>query len=90
MLHRDTGERTSFTDATRRITSMDDRDLPDLHQAHEDHWDVYAEALDLTIEGHRLIAQEIVYETKLLWRGAVSWLRDLTGSASRRRSSPPV
>ncbi len=89
MLHRDTGERTSFTDAERRIISMDDRDLPELHHATEDHWDVYAEALDLTIEGHRLIAQEIGYEAKLLWRGAMSWLRQI-GPANRRGSSPPV
>jgi hypothetical protein len=95
MLHRDTGERTSFTHAEVRISSMEDRDLPDVthssfDQKYGDHWELYAEALDLTIEGHRLIAQEIAYEGKLLWFGAVSWLRDTVGTAMRRRSSPPV
>jgi hypothetical protein len=57
---------------------------------HPDHWDMFAEAMDLTIEGHRLIAQEIVFETKLLWRGAVAWARDLRGATARGRSSPPL
>ncbi len=64
---------------------MTDRDKPEA-----DHWDVFAEAMDLTIEGHRLIAQEIVYELKTLWRGMVAWLRDMTGTTFRRRSSPPA
>ena len=34
------------------------------------HWDMYAQAMDLTIEGQRLIAQEIVHEMRLLWRAA--------------------
>jgi len=55
-----------------------------------DHWEMYAEAMDLTIEGHRLIAQEIVYEVKALWRGVVSRLRGLAGMAPGRRSIPPV
>ena len=55
-----------------------------------DHWEMFAEAMDLTIEGHRLIAEEIVYEVKLLWRGATAWLRDMIGVAFRRGSSPPV
>jgi hypothetical protein len=56
----------------------------------DDHWAMFAEAMDLTIEGHRLIAQEIVYETKVAWRGMVGRLRALTGTAARRRSSPPA
>jgi hypothetical protein len=55
---------------------------------HEDHWEMFAEAMDLTIEGHRLIAQEIVYEGKLLWRGGVAWLRGMIRTTARRRSSP--
>ncbi len=62
--------------------------MTDRDKTEADHWDVFAEAMDLTIEGHRLIAQEIVYEMKLLWRGTVAWLRDLAGTALRRRSSP--
>jgi hypothetical protein len=69
---------------------MDDRDLPIRDEGHEDHWETFAVATELTIEGHRLIAEEIGFEAKLLWRGALSWLRELTGLLQRRRSSPPV
>lgn len=63
-----------------------------------DHWEMFAESMDLTIEGHRLIAQEIVYEVKLLWRAMGAKLRGALGSrlhglvaaATRRRSSPQV
>ena len=58
--------------------------------AQEDHWEIFAETMDLTIEGHRLIAQEIVYEAKLLWRNGVSWLLDIGGAMARRRPSPPI
>ncbi len=67
---------------------MNERDTPD--HANLDHWDMFAEATDLTIEGHRLIAEEIVYEVRLLWRGIASWLRGMIGLTVRRRSSPPV
>jgi len=90
MLHCDTGEKTSFTHTERRIHSMDDRDLTNRKEINCDHWEMFAEATDLTIEGHRLIAEEIGYELKLLWRGIVTGLRDLIGTQSRRRSSPPV
>lgn len=33
-----------------------------------DHWDIYAETMDLTIEGHELLAREILCELKGLWR----------------------
>ena len=69
---------------------MDDRDLTDRDEANGDHWEAFAVAMELTIEGHRLIAEEIGFELKLLWRGAVAWLRDLIGMLPRRRSSPPV
>jgi hypothetical protein len=55
-----------------------------------DHWDTFADSADLTIEGQRLIAQEIVYEVRVLWRLATSWLRQVTGTAVRRRSTPPI
>lgn len=58
--------------------------------ANEDHWEMFADAMDLTIEGHRLIAQEIIFEAKLLWRGVVCRLRELAAMATRRGSSPPV
>ena len=70
---------------------MDERDLEtDRDQPNGDHWEMFAEAMDLTIEGHRLIAQEIGYEAGLLWRGATAWLRDWVGMASRGGSAPPV
>jgi hypothetical protein len=74
---------------------MNNHDLPDPDQQYGDrengdHWEMFAEAMDLTIEGHRLIAQEIVYEAKLAWRNGTDWLRGLIGMTSRRGSSPPV
>lgn len=33
-----------------------------------DHWEGLALSLDLTIEGQRLIAQEILWEMKAVWR----------------------
>ena len=69
---------------------MDDRDRMNRDQPTEDHWEMFADAMDLTIEGHRLIAQEIGHEAKLLWRGAVSWFRDMIATTPRRGSSPPV
>jgi hypothetical protein len=68
---------------------MEHRDLTNREETNGDHWEMFAEATDLTIEGHRLIAQEIGYEAKQLWRHTVSWLRDLIGMPSRR-PSPPV
>jgi hypothetical protein len=69
---------------------MHERDPDERDPTELDHWEMFADAMDLTIEGHRLIAQEIGYEAKALWRGIVSWLREMTGNTSRRRSSPPV
>ena len=64
---------------------MNDREPTD-----RDHWEMFAESMDLTIEGHRLIAEEIIYELKLLWLGTASWLRELTGMSAGRRPSPPA
>ena len=69
---------------------MDDPTLTNRDEAHEDHWETFAVAMELTIEGQRLIAEEIGFEAKLLWRGATSWLRELIETLPRRRSSPPV
>ena len=69
---------------------MDDREFANRDQPNGDHWEMFADAMDLTIEGHRLIAREIGYEARLLWRGAVAWLRDVTGMTPRRGASPPV
>jgi hypothetical protein len=64
---------------------MNDREPDD-----RDHWEMMVESMDLTIEGHRLIANEIAYETKALWRGLVNKANDLMSLLARRRSSPPV
>ena len=69
---------------------MDDREFANHNQPNGDHWEMFADAMDLTIEGHRLIAREIGYEAGLLWRGAISWFRDITGIGHRRGSSPPM
>lgn len=47
------------------------------------HWDMCAQAMDLTIEGQRLIAQEIVHELRLLWRAAPGWARDMAAPLRR-------
>jgi hypothetical protein len=70
---------------------MNEHDAPDgthsdRDQADQDHWEIFAEAMDLTIEGHRLIAEEIIFEVKLAWATFVSWLRGLAGMTT----SPPV
>jgi hypothetical protein len=55
-----------------------------------DSWEMFADAMDLTIEGHRLIAREIVYEAKLLGRAVVSWMHGIVGSMAKWRSSRPI
>jgi hypothetical protein len=70
-----------------RNRSDSDRSGPE--HANDDHWEVFAQAMDLTIEGHRLIAEEIGHEVRWLWRAAVSWLREVTGGTARG-SAPPV
>jgi hypothetical protein len=48
-------------------------------------WDDYAEAQLLTIEGNRLIAQEIASGIRRLWRRVMHWL-----DAGQRRHLPPI
>ena len=69
---------------------MDSRDHTDRDGAPDDHWETFAVAMELTIEGHRLSAEEIGFELKFLWRGAVAWLHELAEMLPRRRSSPPA
>lgn len=68
---------------------MDDRDPTNREQPNRDHWEIFAETTDLTIEGHRLIAQEIIYEVKLLWRRIRDWAYSIAGASMRRGSPPP-
>jgi hypothetical protein len=51
---------------------------------------MFADAMDLTIEGHRLIAQEIVYETKLLGKAVAAWMHDVIGGMFKWKASPPA
>jgi hypothetical protein len=69
---------------------MDNRDAVNRDTAHGDHWETFAVAMELTIEGNRLIAEEIGFELKWLWRRAAAWLRELIELRPRRRSSPLV
>jgi hypothetical protein len=69
---------------------MHDSDPARPEHAQDDHWEMFADAMDLTIEGHRLIAEEIGFELKLLWRGTVSWLREIGGVMTRRHTAPPL
>ena len=55
-----------------------------------DNWEMFAQSMDLTIEGHRLIAEEIILEAKLLWRAVVARLNHLVAMAGRWRTSPPA
>lgn len=48
-----------------------------------DHWDIYAACMDLTIEGHRLIAEELMFEIKSLWSVVTHWVHDLPAVAAR-------
>ena len=50
----------------------------------DDHWLMSAEANDLTIEGYRLLAQEIGFEARLAWRWVVGCLRLLVSSPENR------
>lgn len=47
------------------------------------HWETCAQAMDLTIEGQRLIAQEIGCEMRLAWRAVAGWAHDVTGLIRR-------
>jgi hypothetical protein len=69
---------------------MDDPTLTHQPDAQQDHWETFAVAMELSIEGHRLIAEEIGFELKLLWRAATSRLRELMETLPRRRPSPPA
>jgi hypothetical protein len=49
-----------------------------------DHWEMFAESMDLSIEGYRLIAEEIGRGAKLLGQTMALWWRGLIGIATRR------
>jgi hypothetical protein len=53
-----------------------------------DHWEMFAESMDLSIEGYRLIAEEIGRGAKSLARMATLRWRGLIGIATRRTAPP--
>jgi hypothetical protein len=56
--------------------------------ADRDHWAAFAEALELTIEGRRLIAEELLLEAKLLGYALLNRIRFLSAFTLRRGSTP--
>jgi hypothetical protein len=89
MTDRDSTYRNSTIDHHANGHPLND-DHPNDDHPNDDHWEMFAEAMDLTIEGHRLIAREIGYEAKQLWLAVTSWLRQWIGTSTRRGASPPV
>jgi hypothetical protein len=67
---------------------LDTSDPASPEHADQDHWDAFAEALELTIEGRRLIAEELVLEAKLLGYALLNRIRLLSGFTLRRGSTP--
>jgi hypothetical protein len=61
--------------------------MPKREPEDQDHRELFAHSMDLSIEGYRLIAHEIGHEMEALWRAARSWWR---GLLARRRDAPPV
>jgi hypothetical protein len=53
-------------------------------------WDGCAEAMELSIEGNRLIAQELTEGLRNLWRRATHWLDDSLRGLGQRRHLPPI
>jgi hypothetical protein len=55
----------------RRQRHLRDRNFPN-----RSFWDVYAETMELTMEGNRLIAQEVADGTERRWRATKRWFRN--------------
>jgi len=55
-----------------------------------DHWEAMAVCEALTIQGQRLVAQEIGAEVACLWHRAMGWIRGLAWSGVGRNAAPPV
>jgi hypothetical protein len=54
------------------------------------YWADCAEAMELSIEGNRLIAQEIGAGARKLWRRVMQWLDDSLHGLGQRRHLPPI
>jgi hypothetical protein len=55
-----------------------------------DFWNNYAEAMELSIEGNRLIAREIADLLRGLWQRAARALDGMTNGTGQHRHLPPV
>jgi hypothetical protein len=53
-------------------------------------WASYAEAMELSVEGNRLIAREIAELARGLWQRAVRSFDGLIHGAGQHRHLPPV
>jgi hypothetical protein len=53
-------------------------------------WADYAEAAELSVEGNRLIAQEIAAGVRSLWRRTLHWLDETLHGLGQRRHLPPI
>ena len=54
------------------------------------YWEDCAEAMELSIEGNRLIAQEIAAGLRVLWRHTMRWLNESLAGLGQNRHSPPI
>jgi hypothetical protein len=55
-----------------------------------DFWNNYAEAMELSVEGNRLIAREIAGLFRGLWQRAARALDGVAHGAGQHRHLPPV
>ena len=53
-------------------------------------WDDCAEAMELTIEGNRLIVSEIAACIRDEWRAAMRWIAECLHRLPHARHSPPA
>jgi len=54
------------------------------------YWADCAEAMELSIEGNRLIAQELAAGLRTVWRRALVWLDECLRGIGQHRHLPPV
>jgi hypothetical protein len=53
-------------------------------------WANYAESMELSIEGNRLIAQEITDFARTIWNRAARSLDEMLQSVGQHRHLPPI
>lgn len=55
-----------------------------------DFWSDYADAMELSVEGNRLIAQEIVELGRDLWRGVIRSFDGVLRNLGQHQHLPPI